>query len=145
MMDPISDKLHRINYLTAEMDTLYHQAALKLNLADSVMYVLYTILDKGGFCLLSDICKQTGISKQTINSAIRKLENEDVLYLEQYKGKSKKVCLTDKGKLYVQQTVARLYEAEGNAFKDWTEDEVETYIHLMEKFSESLCQQIESL
>lgn len=91
MAQDIFEQIHRINYLTAEMDALYHQASLKIGLADSAMRVLYAIYDNGEWCMLSDIYKQSGISKQTVNSAIRKLEDEDILYLETFKGKLKKV------------------------------------------------------
>lgn len=70
-------QIHRINYLTSEMESFYHQASLKLGVSDSVSMVLYTIYDTGESCLLSDIYKKTGISKQTINSAIRTLEASD--------------------------------------------------------------------
>ena len=39
------EKLHRINYLIAETDALYHQASLKLGISDSAMRVLYTVYD----------------------------------------------------------------------------------------------------
>lgn len=42
------EKLHRINYLIAETDALYHQASLKLGISDSAMRVLYTVYDCGG-------------------------------------------------------------------------------------------------
>ena len=70
------EEIHRINYLTTEMESLYHLASLKLNITDSVSIVLYSIYDSGGSCLLSDVYKNSGISKQTVNSAIRRLEKE---------------------------------------------------------------------
>lgn len=145
MNEHLFDKVHRINCLTSEMDAVYHQAALKLHVSDSVMYVLYMIHDKGEGCLLHDICKATGISKQTVNSAIRKLERDGILYLRQHSGRSKKVCLTDKGKLYIKQTSARLFEAECGAFEDWDEDEINQYLHLMEKYTLSFRRQVENL
>ena len=81
------EKLHRINYLGAEMEALYHQASLRFGISDSALRALYTVYDNGGTCLLSDIYKQSGISKQTVNSAIRKLENEGILYLDQESGR----------------------------------------------------------
>ena len=139
------DDIHRINYLTSEMDGLYHQASLKLGITDSVSIILYTIHDRGEGCLLSDIYKKSGISKQTVNSAIRTLEAQGVLYLEQHTGRSKKIVLTDKGREYVQQTAAKLMEAEVRAFGSWTEAEISTYIALMEKYTESLRKQLEDL
>lgn len=145
MSKTISEQIHRINYLTAEMDALYHQASLKIGLADSSMRVLYTIYDNGEWCLLSDIYKQSGISKQTVNSALRKLESEDIIYLENFKGRAKKVLLTEKGKGYIQQTAARLYQAEKNVYDSWTEEDLNTYVHLTEKYVDLFREQLTKL
>lgn len=139
------EKLHRINYLTAETDALYHQASLRLGISDSAMRALYTIYDNGESCMLSDIYKQSGISKQTVNSAIRKLEDDEILYLEHCGGRGKKVFLTEKGKLYIQETAARLCEAECNAFASWTEEEIDMYIRFMEKYVRSFRDQVQRI
>ena len=140
-----STEIHRINYLTSEMESFYHQASLKLGISDSVSMVLYTIYDEGDVCLLSDIYKKTGISKQTINSAIRTLEASDILYLEQHTGRAKKVVLTEKGKQFIQKTAAKIYQAEIQAFDTWSEEEIATYIRLMEKYADCFRQQIEKI
>lgn len=139
------NEIHRINYLTSEMESLYHQASLKLGITDSVSIVLYTIFDEGDGCLLSDVYKKSGIRKQTVNSAIRSLEADNILYLEQHTGRAKKILLTDQGKAYVQKTVARLYEAEVRALDTWAEEEINTYVRLMEKYADSIRQQIDKL
>ncbi len=145
MKKKICSKIHRINYLNAELNALYHHASLKLGLTDSVSLVLYTIYDNGGNCLLSDIYKQSGVSKQTVNSAIRNLEKKHIIYLEQHSGRAKKVVLTDTGKEYVQKTVSRLFDAEAAAFVSWTEDEINAHIGFMEKYIDSFREQIEEL
>lgn len=139
------NEIHRINYLTSEMDSIYHQASLRLGISDSVSIILYTIQDKGESCLLSDVYKSSGVSRQTVNSAIRRLEADGVLYLEPYAGRAKKIVLTDKGRDYIRQTVARLLEAEIRAFDGWSEDEIKRHIGLMEKYTESLRRQIHQL
>lgn len=139
------DDVHRINYLTSEMQALYHQASLKLGITDSVSIVLYTIYDLGETCLLSDIYKKSGISKQTVNSAIRSLETDEILYLEKFTGRSKKIILSEKGKDYMNSTVAKLYEAEVQAFDSWTKEEVNTYIGLMEKYVDCFRKQVTHL
>lgn len=141
----ISARIHRINYLNAELNALYHNASLKLGFTDSASIVLYTIYDNGENCLLSEIYKQSGISKQTVNSAIRKLEKEGVIFLEQHSGRAKKVVLTDLGKDYVKKTVARLFNAEAAAFSTWTEDEINAHIGFMEKYIDSFREQINKL
>ncbi len=145
METKICGRIHRINYLNAELDALYHHASLKLGLTDSASIVLYTIYDDGGDCLLSDIYKQSGVSKQTVNSAIRNLEKEHILYLERHSGRAKKVVLTDTGKEYVQKTTARLFDAEVAAFSSWTEEEISAHIGFMEKYIHSFREQVEKL
>lgn len=139
------NEIHRINYLCSELESLYHQCSLKLGISDSVSLVLYSIYDVGAECLLSDIYKNSGISKQTINSAIRCLEANGILRLEQHTGRSKKVVLTEKGKDYAEETVARLYQAEQAAFDSWSEEEISVYIALMEKYNDCFRRQIKKL
>ena len=139
------EEIHRINYLTTEMEALYHQSSRKLGITDSVSIVLYTIYDNGETCLLSDIYKNSGISKQTINSAIQRLEGDGILFLKQYNSKSKKVVLTEKGKVYVKDTAEKLHQAEMNAFHSWPEEEVRMYIQLMEKYANCFRKEIERL
>ena len=145
MQQMSEDNIRRINYLMTEIDALYHQAVVKMRLSDSVARVLYTIYEAKGSCLLSEIYKKTGVSKQTINSALRKLEQEGILYLEPYKGNAKKVILTSKGEQYVEQTVAKLYAAEIRSFASWSEAEMKMYISLIRKDIDSLRKEIERM
>ena len=145
MENHLDETIAQINCLTEEVDSLYHQAAVRLGLSDSGSFVLYMLHTHGGSCLLYDIYKLSGISKQTINSAIRKLEQEELVYLEKYKGKTKLVCLTKAGKAYADQTVARLFEAERAAFLQWSEEELQMYLALIRKHDATLREQIELL
>ena len=133
-------EIRRINFLISEMESLYHLADLRLGISDSASLVLYALYDAGGQCPLADIYKNSGISKQTINSAIRGL-----LYLAQYHGRAKKVVLTDKGNRFAQQTAARIRQAEQDAFASWTEEEVRSHIRLLEKYTECFRREIEKL
>lgn len=91
----IFSMMKRYNYLLGEIEASYHEVSLKLGLSDSAMKILYAICDNGESCLLQDICRRSGLSKQTINSAVRKLEAEGMIYLEMADSKHKKVCLTE--------------------------------------------------
>ena len=50
MEQEISAQLHRVNYLVAEADALYHKAALHLGISDSTMMVRIPIPIRGLFC-----------------------------------------------------------------------------------------------
>lgn len=139
------EQVQRINCLSNELEMIYHQAARKLGVSDSILCVLYMIYEKGDGCLLYDICMESGISKQTINSAIRKLEDEQILYLKQDKGKKKRIFLTEKGNDYAEKTAARLYEAESLAFGELSEEECKLYLQLMKKYTDAFRIQIEKM
>jgi len=73
----VNTQMKHFNLLLSEIDAAYHDAALRLGLSDSAMLILYTICWCDGECLLSDIT--SGASKQTINSALRKLEADNII------------------------------------------------------------------
>ena len=75
-------------YLAGEINALYHEAAVKMGVSDSVQNILYVLCEKENRCLQSEISKLTGISRQTINSAIRKLEKDGIITLEPGKGRN---------------------------------------------------------
>lgn len=134
MADYLSQGMKRFNYLSSEIDNTYHEIARRLNLSDSAMMILYTICNFGESCLLGDICRLSGVSKQTINSSIRKLESEGVIFLESRQGRRKLVRLTEQGKTLVENTVARLIDKENEALGAWTEEEQAVYLKLTERF-----------
>lgn len=140
-----SGSVRRLGYLSNELESVYHLSSLHLGISDSVSMILYTIYDKGDTCLLSDVYKGSGISKQTVNSAIRNLEADGVLYLEPYKGRAKKIVLTEKGQALLQRTAARLFEAELRAFDGWTDEEIRTHLQLLERYVQSLRREVEQL
>lgn len=129
-----SKELQRYNYLSSEIDAAYHELASALGLADSSMIVLYTICDSGECCLLQEICRKSSISKQTVNSALRKLEAEDAVYLESAGPKNKRVCLTKRGRQLADQTAVKIIEAENEIFSSWEIEDVEKYLELTERY-----------
>ena len=103
-------KANQYTYLAGEINALYHEAAVKTGVSDSVQNILYVICEKGDRCLQSEISRLTGISRQTINSAIHKLEKEGIIRLEQGKGRNTIVCLTEEGKNYARRKIYPLFE-----------------------------------
>lgn len=141
----IQADMERFNYLTSEIDAAYHEAALKLGLSDSAMQILYAVCNHGEPCPLRDICRLSGTSKQTINSALRRLEAEGILYLEPLGGKKKQVCLTDCGRDTVERTVMRLIQVENDIFDSWTKAEREAYIALTQKYLSSFKERLREM
>lgn len=129
-----SKDMKRFNHLLGEIEAVYHEMALKFGQSDSVMNILYTICDYGESCPLQEICRRSGISKQTINSGLRKLEAEGIVYLEQAGVRGKNVCFTEKGKELAEDTAIRVIEAENGILASWPKEDVEKYLELTERF-----------
>ena len=125
-------------YLSGEINSLYHEAAVKMGISDSVQNILYVICEQGDRCLQSEISKLTGISRQTINSSIRKLEQEGILYLEPGKGRNTIVCLTEQGKIFAAEKVLPLFEIENRIWNEWSKEEQEEYLRLTKKYRDAL-------
>ena len=134
-MDGMSKELRRFNYLMGEIDAAYHEAALNLGLSDSAMRILYVLCGCGSFrCSLREVCLCSGLSKQTVNSALRKLEGEGLAFLEPIGTKGKDVCLTDAGQALAEGTVARLIAVEDAILGSWPAEDVEKYLSLAEQY-----------
>lgn len=127
----------RFNRLLAEIDAVYHEVAVRQGFSDSAMAILYALSDNGGQCRLPELIKISGENKQTVNSALRKLEKDDIVYLEPAGGKSKRVCLTEKGFSTAHETVERVLEVENRIYSSWSREEWELYVQLTERY---LCQ-----
>lgn len=140
-----SKDLKHFNHLITEMDAAYHEISLKLGLSDSAMSILYTICNYGESCLLQDICRQSGLSKQTINSSLRKLETGNILYLEMAGAKSKRVTLTDAGKALAQKTALQVINTENEIFASWSREDVEKYLELTEDYLTALKEKAKQL
>lgn len=137
-------KANQYTYLAGEINALYHEAAVKTGVSDSVQNILYVICEKGDRCLQSEISKLTSISRQTINSAIHKLEKEGIITLEQGKGRNTIVCLTGEGKAFARQKIYPLFEIENKIWEDWTEEEQQQYLLLTQKYRDGLKKYMEN-
>ncbi len=129
-----SKELKRHNYLVSEIEAAYHETAVKLGLSDSSMTVLYTICDNGDSCPLRDIIHNSGSSKQTINSALRRLETDGIIYLEADGAKNKTVCLTKHGKMLADKTARKIIDIENDIFSSWNPEDVNKYLELTERY-----------
>lgn len=131
------------SHLNGEINSLYHEAAVNAGISDSVLNILYVICEKGDRCFQSEVFKLTGISRQTINSAIRKLEKDGIVYLEQGQGRNTIVCLTEKGKKFSEEKIYPLFEMENEIWIEWTTEEQQQYVALTQKYRDALKKALE--
>ena len=110
-------ELREFNRLYKRLDDLYHSLSLKMGMSDSTFMILYTIAELGDGCSQKEICEQVYVSKQTINSSIRKLEKEGTIRLEKGdRGRELHIRLTETGKKTLQDKIYPVMEAENRAF-----------------------------
>ena len=138
-----SPALKRINHLISELEQIYHQYALKYKISDSVFIILYTLSVEGGECALSDIVLLSGLPKQTVNSAIRKMEEEEIIFLSENGKRRKNVVLTEKGREKAEKSVVKLIEIENDIFSRWGEEKTERYIKETEEYNDLMRKEID--
>ena len=129
-----STQLRRFSRLIGETDAAYHEIAQRLGLSDSAFQILYTLYDEGGACPLRDICAYSGLTKQTVNSALRKLEAEGSVTSESADARHKTVRLTPEGAALAERTVAQVIAVENDILGSWPEAELEKYLRLTEDY-----------
>ncbi len=144
-MHHTKEDLRRYNYLMSEIDGLYHEAAFRAGVSDSVQRILYVVYSENYRCLQSEIYKQSGVSRQTINSAIRRLEQDGIVKLEQGTGRNTVVCLTDEGVRFAQEKIEPLYRMEHEIFDAWCAEEMALYLKLTEKYRDGLKEKLNQL
>lgn len=143
--DWIMNEVRRINLLHSEIGNVFHEMSMQLGLSDSVSSILYTICNFGDSCLLGDIVSMTGIPKQTVNSALRKMEGEGILHVETADGRRKRVVLTENGKLLALRTVGQMIRMENEIYTSWTEEERQMHLTLTQRYLEQLKEKAKEL
>lgn len=144
-MDKNYSQVSRLNNVLSEINGLYHDLAQHLGVSDSVLGILYTAQCHGGACSLRQICLLTGMSKQTLNSALRKMEAEGLLSLQAVDGKQKKVCLTPAGKELASRTAVVELDLETSILDNWGPEETEAFLRLNERYLQCLRQGLSQL
>ena len=139
------NQVKRINYLHSEINNVFHEMSQQMGLSDSISCILYTICNFGDSCLLTDIINMTGIPKQTVNSALRKLEGEGYLQLETAQSRRKKVVLTEEGKLLAQKTAEQMIRMENEIYASWTEEERQLHLTLTQRYLDQLKEKAKEL
>ena len=138
-------RVHALNGLISETEGVYHDIAQGFGLSDSVMQVLYTALCYGGSCTVRQLICYCGTSKQTISSALRKMESEELITLQAVDGKQKRICLTEKGKLLAERTARVELELEAAVLDSWGAEEAERFLEWNRRYLDDLRRGLKAL
>lgn len=126
------------NAIVKENDELYRSVAKALGLSECTCWILYILRINSTVPTQKEICAQLYEPKQTVHSALKKLEEEgNIELLTARDRRSKLVRLTEQGARLAQKTADKIIEAELRAFAGLSETEQKTFIHLFRKYTDS--------
>lgn len=131
--------------LHKEEDGLYHRLARHFGLADSSLWILYVLEASQGPVTQTELCGYLSLSKQTVNSGLKQLEQEGYIQLTDGPGRKKYLRLTAQGSRLSARTVRPVLEAEERAFLGLTEEERAGLLALERKYLLLLLQESEEI
>ncbi|MBD5140903.1 MAG: winged helix DNA-binding protein [Ruminococcus sp.] len=131
-------KLLEYNTIFKENDDIYSCVTKELGLSDCALWIFY-VLRLEESVTQKYICGAIHYPKQTVNSALKKLESEGYILLsEMADRRSKQIRLTPKGVKLAKKTADKVIAAELAALSGLTDEERETFIGLFRKYTELL-------
>ena len=131
------------NRETKRLDDLYRCAAKQCGISECAFWILYTLRAEERQFTQAEICEFLIEPKQTVNSALKKLEAEGYLTLSAGADqRSKRVCLTEKGERFVKAHVDRVPEAEAAALGAMTAAERDALIRLTDRYRALFAQKL---
>lgn len=104
-------------------------------------------LDDGLRHSQKQISEQWGISKTTLNTIVKRWEQEGLLVLNKIPGKRREmeICLTEEGKLKAKKSLESVYAAEDEAIKQTIDKYSEKFVEALEYYAESLTKVVDSV
>lgn len=105
--------------------------------------------DSAGGALAANVCNTAhakGLPRQTVNSALKKLEKNGYLTLRRIDGKmGKSIHLTEKGEEFVAKNIAPVMHAEEKACALFSEEEKEMFLSVFHSLVERLNEEISNV
>lgn len=134
----LAPKQNEFNRLTKAVSELYHDISIRIGISDSVFDIFYAITALGDGCCQKDICDYAFTSKQTIHSAIHRLDKEGFIYLKSGKGREMHIFLTPKGELFMEEKIAPVIAMENQVCSRMKPEEIDTLLALTGKYYDCL-------
>ncbi|MBQ7839475.1 MAG: winged helix-turn-helix transcriptional regulator [Lachnospiraceae bacterium] len=135
MKQPTVFVLYNFNQAHKKMNVIYHDYAKSIGLSDAAFWLLYSVYEHGKPCTQKDLCHSWFYAPQTINSAIKAMEEQGYITLERVPAnkKNKQILFTEKGKTLVDEKIAPLVQAEERSFERLDEQERELLLEITQK------------
>lgn len=127
--------LATFNRLHKKMNVLYHDYAKSVGLSDAAFWLMYSLYEYGQPCTQKDLCSAWFYAPQTINSALKSMEEQGFITLElaPKSRKNKQVFFTEAGKALVEEKIVPLVNAEERSFERLDEQERNQLLAITQK------------
>ena len=128
--------IETINQIVNERDSIFDHIALCSGVSELAYMILYIIeTEKDKNWIQSDLADSFFFSRKSVNSAVSKLSNEGLIYLDSstYNGNKKVLRLTDKGKEFSAKWIVPVIKASDESFLALNEEELRLMIELERK------------
>lgn len=146
MENKIRQQLSFFNNLYRKADKIYHEAARNYGFSDCAFWIIYELRESEMHYTQTMLCNMIFQPKQTINSALKKLEKDGYLELKHTSNqKSKEISLTDKGVRLSENSIDKIIEAECRAFSGLSDEERTSFLELQEKLFINLQKELGAL
>ncbi|MBD5559911.1 MAG: winged helix-turn-helix transcriptional regulator [Clostridia bacterium] len=131
----ISECLRRITRGFSGYEAAGREAARTAGMSESAHIILYMLLLFGGTLMLTDLQHLTELPKQTINSALRHLEQSGCIANEKVGARKKRILLTAGGRALAEQTAGKVIDLETEILRSWSPEDRQKYIELSEDYT----------
>lgn len=98
----LSKQLLHWNSLYQQLNEIYRQYATQKGISETTLWLLYFLCEQGGSCEQRALCRSLLDPPQTVNSSLKKLEQQGLVSLQLVAGsrKNKEVSLTEAGEQF---------------------------------------------
>ncbi len=144
-MNTLDDQYTReIDRFWRDIDSMYHELAVRLELSDSSFDILYALVRLGEGCTQKDIGTEVLLSKQTLNSSIHKLAKQELLELRT-EGRTTRIFLTPKGRSLVKLKILPVFDAEACALDTIGAHDIYEFLRILKAYQEALRSALEAV
>lgn len=137
---PFRKFLRILNELYKENGDIYHSLAKHFGLLDCAFWILYSLREENRPQTQAELCESLFLPKQTVHSALKKLEAAGYIRLENASEnrRNKEIHLTTDGVAFAEQTIDPVFEVEHRAFLALTIPERAGLLALERKHTDAL-------
>lgn len=145
MPQDIQKLQHAFDMNIKAIDEAYGRAAKRCHLSSSSFDILYTLYAYGDGCTQKELCERCYDGKQTVNSAVHKMQRDGLLRISAGTGRNTHVHLTEAGRAYAVRAIAPILEAEHAVLESFDEDGRELLSHVMDTYTRRLVRALDGI